>query len=738
MVVGEAPGRVEVDTGVPFTGPSGILLDKVFGHYRIDREKVRYTNVVACHPPYGGAGTSVTPPASVIAACSGRLKRELAGREQVLLLGNTAKAAVTGATTPITRYRVGPPKLLASGTEVVATVHPAACLRQSDMFPFLVRDVNKLVNTDLFRRWTPPTYREYDTINEALQVISELWSFPLLVLDIETDVEKDVSFTHPEAILCIGISYAPNKAIVLGEHCLRDSRVRRALKELIHAKRIVCHNGKYDLQVLLRDGVIDFPVLYADTMLASYVLDERPGNHSLANCASEYLGAPDWKSDVAPYTEGGRSYRNIPTPLLHKYNAWDAAQTFLLWQYFEAKLEREGLRRVHDMLVGFSTECIYIEYDGICVDEDYLKALETKYLGKIDELNKQLAPWVENARSWQQVQAALEKLGERVVSTNFESLTNIQRRASGELAQFVALMMQHRRLGKLYGTYVKGVLKRTMGGRVYPSYLFHGTVFGRLASRNPNIQNVVRDPEFRKVYVPAPGRVFVQADLGAAELRVVACEARDPYLIEVFNDPTRNIHDEVSDTLYGAGCWNKEQRVRTKAFVFGSTYGREHFSIAQEFDMPLWEAERIQKGFFAMIPETMAWRQQVQDQVFKEGRALQTHFGRKRRFHLITRENRGDVAKESLAFVPQSSASDICQYATMRIRRNLGWSVDGPRIRNTVHDSILVDCDPADAVEIGNMMSDVLRQTALDVYSDVVPFEADWETGPSWGELAKP
>lgn len=138
-----------------------------------------------------------------------------------------------------------------------------------------------------------------------------------------------------------------------------------------------------------------------------------------------------------------------------------------------------------------------------------------------------------------------------------------------------------------------------------------------------------------------------------------------------------------------------------------------------------------------MIPDTMRWRSEQHRRVFNEGKPQQTHFGRRRRFHLITRENKMDVGKEALAFIPQSTASDICLHALCRIRKHFGWSEHSPKIRITVHDSILVECDEAEAKEVGEDMSRIMQETAAEIYSTTIPFTADAERGKSWGELTE-
>jgi DNA polymerase-1 len=222
----------------------------------------------------------------------------------------------------------------------------------------------------------------------------------------------------------------------------------------------------------------------------------------------------------------------------------------------------------------------------------------------------------------------------------------------------------------------------------------------------------------------------------------VACLARDTYLRDVLSDPTRDIHGEVATRFFGQG-WTKEDRVRAKAVVFGLVYGREAYSISQDFGIPETEAQRYLNEFFQLIPDVVQWRKQVMAQVMAL-KPLESPFGRKRRFHLITRENKKDIMNEALGFLPQSTASDICMLAAGRLldtfseleedlRPDPGLS--RPAMRIFVHDSILVECREDMKDHVAAIMKAVMEDTAREEFDDWIPFFVDVEFGRSWGEL---
>jgi uracil-DNA glycosylase family 4 len=731
VIVGEAPGVQEARRGVPFVGPSGKLLDAVLRGHGFSRDNAFITNACLCRPR-----DNATPTARDVAACSGRLRTEVTEATKagapIIALGNVAASAIFGEKVGITTFRVGPARQsrLYPGVRVVPTVHPAYVLRMPDAFPLLVDDIGKVkASADI--RWEPPVYRVFDEGFEARGALRELRERAGdVVVDIEVGAEKDEEFIHPDQyqLLCVGLCYAPGRAIVVGETALQDGGVRRLLGDLLADPRVrvIAHNGKFDLAGLRH--IASKARLGFDTMLASYAVDERRGTHGLKYLARERLGAPNYSLEVHKYiSKKGDNFAHIPRPVLYKYNAYDVVCTYLLKDMYEERMQREGVTHVHDMLVRASDMLMAVEMQGLRVDRAYVMRMSDDFQAGLHSLNGRLSRWVGNARSPIQVRAALGKMGVNVVSTNIETLTEIlHRKPNEEVQEFVELMMEHRKLAKLYGTYVKGILRRMYRGHVYPTFLLHGTTTGRLACRNPNLQNVPRDSTMRHMFIPSEGKTFVQADYKGAELRVMACEAGDQYLRGLFADG-RDIHNEVATAFFGPG-FTKDQRVRAKAVVFGLSYGREEYSLAQEYRISVQEARAYIDTFFRMIPDVVRWREDIKQRILHGDEDLTTAFGRHRHIWLVTNDNYQDVVKEGLAFVPQSTASDICLNAAIVLHEKYGLD-----IRLLVHDSILVETD--DPVEVSHLMAEVMPEVAAEVYSDYVPFPVDVSTGPSWGSV---
>lgn len=630
----------------------------------------------------------------------------------------------------------------------------------------MVSDIGKLKeNAD--RVWVPPRWVSTDDPDLALRYISLIRrSTDKIVIDIEAGIEKDTSFDHPNEfdLLCVGIAYARGRAVVFGSGAFADQRVRDALKELFNVCKIIAHNGKFDLAGLYPTfGPL---VLWYDTMLANYCLDERPGQHGLKVLAVEKLGAPQYDDEIYQYIPKGGNYANIPRPILYKYNAYDVACTWDLFELQVPRLEEEGswpypdlpvktLRDVHDFLVAAATEIMYIELNGITLDREYGKVLGVAFRERLEKLEddidrivskdertthtpKRGAPfeyWVRmlNPRSPKQIKEYLLEHRIDVADTTSDTLEGLVAvvAAKSWVHQFLQTLLLHRKQQKLYSTYVEGIRKRAYRGRVFTTYTLHGTTSGRLASRNPNLQNIVRDKDIRKQFVVGkPVNVFIQCDYKQAEGRVVATLAQDEYLRDVFRNTEVDIFDNLSDQLYGPGNWAKEERVRTKAFFYGISYGREAASIAREYDLSISEAQRRMNDFMDLIPATARWQEATRKRVLS-GEDLVTPFGRRRRFYLITAQNKKDVLNEALSYLPQSTASDICLSALITLRqmlRGIGF------IRLTIHDALVVETHEDRKDEVIAMMRSVMEQKGK-LFSDYVPFAVDATVGRSWGDL---
>src|SRR6185369_872996 len=506
---------------------------------------------------------------------------------------------------------------------------------------------------------------------------------------------------------------------------------------LLRTKPIIAHNGKFDLAALYPIfGEIE---LFADTMLMSYALDERPGLHGLKKLSIEHLGTPDWEAEIKKFMPKGKNFADIPSAILYRYNAYDVVATWDLWELFNSRMgEREHYQ--HEFLVRASNALIGLERAGIKFDLDYSKALQDILEDELLKLEIEMSANTGrniNPRSPMQIQNYFLSRGMVLPSTEADLLSDLKDKISDEeVRTFIVQLLQHRRRAKLNGTYVKGFQKRIYKDQVYTTYTLHGTTSGRLASKNPNMQNIVRDKRIKHQFtVENENNTLIQLDYKQAEGRVITTLAQDEYLASIFRDPSRDIFNELCNDIFGEGKWTKENRVSMKSIFYGNAYGRGTKAITEELqqqglDITFAQTKDLMGKFNTLIEKVVAWQGAVKSKVL-HGEDLLTPFGRKRSFWLITEQNRDDVLREALSFLPQSIASDICLTALIELQPKLHGLAT---TRLTIHDALIFECHEDNSSEVIEIARTEMVKSGL-AFTDYVPFAVDVSTGKRWSEL---
>lgn len=499
--------------------------------------------------------------------------------------------------------------------------------------------------------------------------------------------------------------------------------------------------------------------LIAEGLLTHNCLDEGKGVHGLKYMMTEYLAAPDYERWLDDSMEEGRRRKKaewkaakkslrgmftgkdfslVDPDVLYLYNAFDVFGTRLLRTKFESELVSSEVSGLFQWLMNVNRMLCRVETNGLAVDLDFNVELELRYKDMLAGIEFKGAEDI-NPNSWQQVKKYLETMGIRVASTDKTTLKALVEQyevlGRDDIVDFCQSLLNHRGASKLMGTYITGLRKNLINGVAHPSFLLHGTTTGRLSCRNPNLQNIPRESDMRRQFVPSrTGRVFVQADYAQAELRVLTWLGRDELMRNVFNDGTVDVFVLLCERMYGDRFKNgskaarKEMRTMIKTMAYGISYGREAKAIAIAFGISLASAKNQMKMFQDMIPGIMRFQQTVKDKVMA-GDDLVNPFGRRRRFHLITDANVVTVMNEAMAYQPQATASDICLESAVQLDR------DGLEIRNLVHDSILAECERSEVPEVAKMLSSTMIATAQNVTEGYVNFGVDIEVGTRWGDL---
>jgi DNA polymerase-1 len=476
----------------------------------------------------------------------------------------------------------------------------------------------------------------------------------------------------------------------------------------------------------------DTNTFVAEGFLSHNSTDERKGTHDLEQLAVEVLGAPRYKTDARSYLpHKGASLRYLPPDILYQYNAADADVTHRLVEPLWKEVNHDGVARPYrELLIPGSNALAQTEYIGVKVDRGRLDELHTSLSDELQGLEEVLHRWVGNPRSPQQVARAFGRLGvggdEGPSTTDKEFLKRVVERHKGEAREFAKQLLEHRQRSKLLSTYVVGLGKSLVRGRIHPTFLLHGTETGRLSCRRPNLQNIPSGSTIRDAFVSGPDNVLLSADYSQIEFRLAAILSGDEWLLEQFRSG-REFHKEVARKFFGE-TWTPLQYLRAKAVNFGTLYGRQAKSLSDEWGMPIHEAQRLINDFFGAMPRVKEWQKNTEREIREQG-YLESYFGRKRRFWLVTRENWHEVIKEGYAFKPQSAASDFTLQSLIRLEPILRGKA-APVI--TVHDSIIFEVRRQYLEEVMHTVKTVMENTGV---QDICPTPVDLKVGSRWGSL---
>lgn len=577
-----------------------------------------------------------------------------------------------------------------------------------------------------------------------------------LVVDIEVsgDISKDEP--HQTELLSVAILFADqpdNPIFVWHKAALRNDKLREVLKALLrNAGELTAHNGKFDFRWLTYH--LDM-ILYCtdDTMLLHYVMFPGAGEHGLKQLAARIFGAPDWDSPTKEYTRGKAHFERIPQHILVKYNAEDVYWTYHLKTTLLKRISGEQYK-LYKFLMRLSHMFQDIEAAGMPVDEKYAAGLDSYFRPVINEtlLKLQDLAWEGfNPGSWQQVQKWFKNYGITTKSTDEKAINSIRRMVDdGDVLDFCNLLITYRKNKKALGTYVEGPLRKLQPDkRVHPVFLLQGTVTGRTSCSRPNIQNVTNDddkeeglPSLRRMYAAPEGFVFVGADYSQAELRVMAEESNDRQMIYDLREGAPDYFENLLPSVYPSVDFSKldkkiikqQFRLPLKRVVYGMAYGRRARAIAEQLNdegVPTTVdfAQSVIDNYLATYPSLFEWREWVQKEVLSG--ELKTRFGRRFQQDYIPESSEVKVGNAALAFIPQSTASDICLTAALELKEVIHSDV---RLVATVHDAIYAIAPAGKIAEHTlSQMTTIMRETATGFYNRV-PFLTDGKISQFWNE----
>lgn len=571
----------------------------------------------------------------------------------------------------------------------------------------------------------------------------------LIALDIESAGDIDDDTFAAGRILSIAL-WNGKFGVVIPEELAETDKAAELIKRLCDTCTVICHNGTFDMPYLSkRLGIHVYH--HEDTLLMHFVLDNLAGEHGLKPLARRWLRAADWDSDAKSYLKGGAYFENVPREKLYEYNLADVVWTFKLYEYLLPMLKNSGKYDYYRYRMQVTKVLNDVQMNGVAVSLDALDELEEKYQEQCDEnlvVLRQHAGEDFNPQSPKQIKNYFKSKG--VSSPSFDSDHLKKLRREGKETEFIDALLAYRYAAKVIGSFIANV-RRKVGedGRIHPYYLPHGAKTGRLSAKGPAIQTMGRDSGIKRALVAAPGCKIISCDYSQAELRTVAELADDEAMIaafqpgapDFFDDLMTKIWPEEFPTIEAYEAFKhehpktaKNRRALVKSICYGSNYGRGVPAIATALEMPIDSAQYVYDQYMGSYAGLRDWQRRVRHSVGRkeEDNERKTKFGLTFNPLFVSDNNYSSTQNEALAFVPQSTANDICLNAAIKINEQVGQY--GAKLIGLVHDATYVECPEETIEECSKMMEHEMAKAATIVFNRV-PFAAEAEVGNNWEEV---
>ena len=526
------------------------------------------------------------------------------------------------------------------------------------------------------------------------------------------------------------------------------------LKPMLEDESIlkIGQNMKYDAKIFARVGVDVHPI--DDTMLMSYAMHGGLHNHGMDVLSQTYLGHTP--IPIKPLLGTGKSaitFDRVPIDEAVKYAAEDADITLRLWQMFKPMLHQSKVTTVYETLERPLVPVLaQMEMAGVKVDRDTLSRMSNGFAQKMagleDEI-QQLAGRKFNVASPKQLgeilfdELSLEMPDGKKPSTGKTGAYSTGVDVLEDLATIHDLprrILDWRQLAKLKSTYTDALQEHINAetGRVHTSYSIAGANTGRLASTDPNLQNIpVRSEEGRRIreaFIAGEGKVLVSLDYSQIELRILAHVARIDALKQAFRDGI-DIHAQTASEMFDVPLDEMTPAIRSqaKAINFGVIYGISGFGLARNLRIPRAEAQGFIDRYFERFPGIRAYMDETV-QFAKDNGFVQTLFGRRINTPQINAKGpHAGFAKRAAINAPiQGTAADVIRRAMIRMPE----AIEGinAKMLLQVHDELIFEVAEDEAAALIDAARDVMENASDPAVKLDVKLVVDAGQGKSWAE----
>jgi DNA polymerase-1 len=590
------------------------------------------------------------------------------------------------------------------------------------------------------------------TLNELAETLGKS---TIIALDTETDN------IDPMLAKLVGISLSVQEGkgyyIPVGHHTgkqLQLSQVVTALKPALTNPAIpkAGHNLKYDALVLEQHGLKVTPLAF-DTMVAEWLIDPASHNLGLKDMAGTYLGIS--MTHIEELIGSGKNQSTMDLVSIVSaapYAAADAEVTLRLVPLVKKKMAAHNCEKVFDEIeMPLLPVLLQMEQTGISLDKAFFNKFSKEMGDRLAELEKEVYEAVGypfNLNSTQQLSKVLfdtlklepPDKNKKTSSGHYSTSAAVLDELSGK-HPVVDKLLEYRELAKLKSTYLDSLPLQInpKTNRVHTNYSQTGSVTGRLASSNPNLQNIPTRTEIgrqvRLGFVAAPGHHLLSVDYSQIELRIVAHMSGDEAMLDAFR-AGQDIHAATAAAIYGVTLdqVTKDQRRHAKAINFGLIYGMSAFGLSRTTDLTLGEAENFVKDYFEHFPGVKKYLDNIRVLAARQG-YVETMLGRRRYFPNlanpanVTMRNREE--REAINAPIQGTAADIMKIALIHLPSALQEAGLSVKILLQVHDELVLEVLDNELKETARVVQRVMENALI----LAIPLLTEARSGVNWGSM---
>ncbi|MDA7714231.1 DNA polymerase I [Candidatus Pelagibacter sp.] len=579
--------------------------------------------------------------------------------------------------------------------------------------------------------------------------------------ELAIDTETNSLDAHQADLVGISLSTKIGKAcyIPIGHKfkgCLKKEAVIKRLKPLLEDKSVkkIGQNIKFDFIVFFKQGINMNSM--EDTMLMSYVLDAGKNRHNMDTLSKIHLQHKTISfKEIVGTGKKEINFSDVELDNAMEYAAEDADITYRLYKIFSKNLKLEKLTNIYEIFEKPLIKILaFMEIEGIKIDNKFLRVLSEKFEKKIIKLEKEVFKISKkefNIASPKQLGeiiyndlkiAVLKKTRKGSFATNASVLEDLAFKGH----EFPKLILDWRQVSKLKNTYSDALPEHInpTTKRVHTSFLLAATTTGRLASSDPNLQNIPIKSEdgrnIRKAFIAEKGFTLISADYNQIEMRILADLAEVKELKKAFSN-NEDIHSLTASQVFNVDIKKVDQDMRrkAKAINFGIIYGISQYGLAKQINVSNHEADQFLNAYFLKFPEIKIYMDNTIKFCRKSG-YVNNIFGRRSHFNGINDKNfnvRNFQERAAINAPIQGSASEIMRLAMIRLSKKF------ERIKNNkskillqIHDELIFEVPVREVKNITEIIKDEMTSvTESDLHSFSTPLTVDVNTGDNWGIL---